>query len=160
MADTSYVVTYQDVVGDDGKVYNETKIHKEIFGGKMFFRVRLKDLVGAIGQVLTEKQFKVIEYMLKNVRVADNMFLGTVDEISKAIPASNKTVIGALKGMQKANLMQRVRSGAYQFNPEVLVCGDVGKEARLVIEYKAVKRKNELDCKSEPPETLGEAVDG
>jgi len=156
MSEKSYVVKQRDVVSEDGTVTSEIVVHKEMFTGKAFFRVRLKDFVKAVGEFLTDKQFSVIEYMLLNVRVADNVFLGTIDEISKAIPVSNKTVIEALKGMQKANLIIRVRPGVYQFNPEILVYGDFNKEARLVIEYKSLKSKNKREPK--PHQTIGDVV--
>lgn len=118
---------------DTGEVIPVEQITKRC-GEKNFWKMYLFDFLNALG-IIESKQLDVLIYILQNVRVTDNLFIGTYAKIQKHTGISQPTIASILTKLQDKGYIKKLQSGVYMISPEIMVKGNDGKRQNLMIEY-------------------------
>ena len=83
---------------DTGEIIPVEQITKQC-GEKNFWKMYLFDFLNALG-IIESKQLDVLIYILQNVRVTDNLFIGTYAKIQKHTGISQPTIASILTKLQ------------------------------------------------------------
>ncbi len=138
--ETAKVLTRtREYTDEDGNVGYETEMYKKVYSHGGWAKVWLMDLLMALGMISNSKQMDVVFYILENVKLSENLFIGTIREISEKTNISTKTVNIAIKKMIEANIMTRKFDGVYYVNPAFILKGSDGKQRKLTIVYNEAK---------------------
>jgi predicted transcriptional regulator len=112
----------------------EMEVVEKVVNDYNFHKVWLMDLLGILDLIGTQK-IKVLEFLFSEMRNSDNTVSVTYRYIAEKTGISYRTVADTMKTLQEANLIQRVRTGLYMFNPSIVVKGNGDKRRNLVIKY-------------------------
>lgn len=118
---------------DTGEIIPVEQITKQC-GEKNFWKMYLFDFLNALG-IIESKQLDVLIYILQNVRVTDNLFIGTYSKIEKKTGISRQTIAKIMVKLQDKGYIKKIQSGVYMISPEIMVKGNEGKRKNLMIEY-------------------------
>lgn len=123
---------------DTGEVMQVNQTTKLVYGSKNFWKLYMREFISVLKE-LSDKQYKVFVYILEHTRPSDNRFTATYHDIMKDVGCCRQTVASTLKKLQKTNFMQKVQTGIWIVNPNVMVKGNDRKRNMLLSEYRAVK---------------------
>lgn len=123
---------------DTGEVMQVNQTTKLVYGLKNFWKLYMREFISVLKE-LSDKQYKVFVYILEHTRPSDNRFTATYHDIMKDVGCCRQTVASTLKKLQKTNFMQKVQTGIWIVNPNVMVKGNDRKRNMLLSEYRAVK---------------------
>lgn len=123
---------------DTGEVMQVNQTTKLVYGSKNFWKLYMREFIAVLKE-LSDKQYKVFVYILEHTRPSDNRFTATYHDIMKDVGCCRQTVAATLKKLQKTNFMQKVQTGIWIVNPNVMVKGNDRKRNMLLSEYRAVK---------------------
>ena len=99
-----------------------------------FHKVWLADILSVFDAFGTAR-IKVLTYLLKIMRTEDNTISGSYREFSKDSGISYPVVAVTLKELIEANVIKKIRTGTYQFNPDLIIKGNTDKRRNLLIRY-------------------------
>lgn len=119
-----------------GNVMQVDQITKTVYGGKQFWKVYLMDFLMVLG-IIDSKQLDVFLYIVENTRATDNMFMGTYEEIGKAINVSKGTIAKIMKKLQTHNFIRMKYRSVWYVNPNILMKGSERKRQILLSYYEA-----------------------
>ena len=123
---------------DTGEVMQVSQTTKLVYGSKNFWKLYMREFISVLKE-LSDKQYKVFVYILEHTRPSDNRFTATYHDIMKDVGCCRQTVASTLKKLQKTNFMQKVQTGIWIVNPNVMVKGNDRKRNMLLSEYRSVK---------------------
>lgn len=124
--------TYIDEV--TGEVEEFTVVKKNVSSDYNFHKVWLQDILHILDS-FGNKKIRILTFLLGEMRNEDNSISVTYDYVAQSTGISYKTVAVTMKELIEANVIKRVRTGLFTFNPDLIVKGDTGKRQRLLIEY-------------------------
>lgn len=135
--ETAKVLTRTKEYRDEqGNLCYETEMYKKCYShGKNWAKVWLMDLLMALGMISNSKQMDVVFYVLENVKLSENLFIGTIRGISEKTGISTKTVNIAINKMLEAHIITKIQAGVYMVNPAFILQGSEGKQRKLTISY-------------------------
>lgn len=138
--ETAKVLTRtREYTDEDGNVGYETEMYKKVYSHGGWAKVWLTDLLFALGMVSNSKQMDVVFYILENVKLSENLFIGTIREIAEKVGVNKNTVNTAIKKMIEANIITKRMNGVYYVNPAFILKGSDGKQRKLTIVYNEAK---------------------
>lgn len=118
-----------------GEFEDVTVIDKNVEQDINFHKVWLMDVLNVLDSLGTAK-IRLITYLLKQMRNADNtLSVGTYREISKDTGISYPTVQKTMNELIEGDVIKKVRTGTYQFNPDLIMQGNTMKRRNLLIRY-------------------------
>ena len=124
----------QYINSQTGEIQNFTVITKNIPADFNFHKIWLQDILNVLDS-FGNKKIAVLKKKKKNMRNEDNTVSGSLRELATICKVSYPTACLVIKELTKNNILKRIRSGTYQFNPDLIVKGSSGKRERLLIEY-------------------------
>ncbi len=124
-----------------GEIQEMLVIEKNVEQDFNFFKVWIMDLMNVL-ELVGSKKMKVVNYILENLNVKENLFIGTHVEISKKLNISRPVVSQTFKILIDSNLLVKKNIGVYMLNPDILVKGRTGKRLNLLIKYNEIKNNN------------------
>lgn len=107
-----------------------------------FHKVWLMDLLAVLDLIGTQK-IKILDFLLSEMRTQDNTVSVTYRYIEKKTGISYQTVAFTMKALQEANLIKKIRTGTYQFNPDIIVKGGARKREALLVKYNFIEEPQE-----------------
>ncbi len=125
-----------------GEVEEFSVIQKNISADYNFHKIWLQDLLNILDS-FGSKKIKVITYLLSKMRNEDNSISCTYRSVERETGISYQTVAATMKEMQESNVIKKIATGTYQFNPDLIIKGDGKKRQRLLIEYNVVDKTAE-----------------
>lgn len=132
---TSTVVGTQEYVNQNtGKIEEFTVITKNIPKDFNFHKIWLQDVLNVLDS-FGNKKILVITFLLKNMRNEDNTVSGSYRDISDRCKVSYPTVALVMKELLESNVLKKIATGTYQFNPDIIIKGSANKRTKLLIEY-------------------------
>lgn len=138
--ETAKVLTRTTEYTDEyGNVGYQTEMFKKVYSHGGWAKVWLMDLLMALGMISNSKQMDVVFYVLENVKLSENLFIGTIREIAEKTNISTKTVNIAIQKMLEANIITKKMNGVYYVNPAFILQGSDGKQRKLTILYEEAK---------------------
>jgi len=102
-----------------------------------FQKIWVKDLIKLL-KALGGSKVEVFCHILDN-KNSDNIFIGSISDISKKIKVSENTVKSALKLMKQLDYVRMVMHGVYQVSPSLIVKGKSKKRQILLTDYNNIK---------------------
>lgn len=130
----TFVGTQQYVNPETGEVMDFMVIDKNIEKDFNFHKIWLQDVLNVLDS-FGNKKILVLTYLLKVMRNEDNTFNGTYREIAKAIDVSVRTVNIVFTELLESNIVKKVSTATYRFNPDIIVKGKSEKRKNLLIRY-------------------------
>ena len=109
-------------------------IDKNIEQDYNFHKIWLQDVLNVLDS-FGNKKILVLSYLLKIMRNEDNTFSGTYREIASSIQVSVKTVNVVFQELIESNIIKKVSTATYRFNPDIIVKGKSNKRKNLLIRY-------------------------
>lgn len=138
--ETAKVLTRTTEYTDEyGNVGYQTEMFKKVYSHGGWAKVWLTDLLMALGMINNSKQMDVVFYVLENVKLSENLFIGTIREIADKVGVNKNTVNTAIKKMIEANIITKKMNGVYYVNPAFILQGSDGKQRKLTILYEEAK---------------------
>ena len=128
-----------------GEVEEFSVIQKNISADFNFHKIWLQDLLNILDS-FGSKKIKVITYLLSKMRNEDNSISCTYRSIEKETGISYQTVAATMKEMQESNVIKKIATGTYQFNPDLIIKGNSKKRQRLLVEYNVVDKTAEEEA--------------
>ncbi len=109
-------------------------IDKNIEQDYNFHKIWLQDVLNVLDS-FGNKKILVLSYLLKIMRNEDNTFSGTYREIAGSIDVSVKTVNVVFSELIESNIIKKISTATYRFNPDIIVKGKSAKRKNLLIRY-------------------------
>lgn len=109
-------------------------IDKNIEQDYNFHKIWLQDVLNVLDS-FGNKKILVLSYLLKIMRNEDNTFSGTYREIAGSIDVSVKTVNVVFSELIESNIIKKISTATYRFNPDIIVKGKSSKRKNLLIRY-------------------------
>ena len=132
---TQVAVSHQKYVNQEtGEVEDFTVIQKNVSADFNFHKIWLQDLLNILDS-FGSKKVKVITYLLGEMRNEDNSISCTYRSISENTGISYQTVAVTMKEMLESNVIKKLSTGTYQFNPDIIIKGSGNKRQRLLVQY-------------------------
>jgi len=129
------VGTQQYINSTTGEVEEFTVITKAVSKDFNFHKVWLSDILSVLDTFGTAR-LKVLTHLLKRMRSEDNTISGSYRELSKEMSISYPTVALTMKELIESNVIKKIATATYQFNPDLIVKGGSDKRRNLIIQYK------------------------
>jgi hypothetical protein len=126
--------TLQDM--DTGEIIQVDQITKRVYGTKQFWKVYLMDFLTVLG-IIDSKQLDVFIYIAQNTNPTENVFIGTYDDISKAVNVSRPTIAKIMHKLQKNNFIRLRHRGVWYVNPNILMKGNDTRRQILLSYYES-----------------------
>ena len=117
-----------------GEVEDFTVITKNVNADFNFHKIWLQDLLNVLDS-FGSKKIKVMTYLLGKMRNEDNSVSVTYRSVADETGISYATVAATMKEMNDSNVLKKINSGTYQFNPDIIIKGNSNKRQRLLVEY-------------------------
>ena len=130
----TFVGTQEYINPSTGEVMEFMVIDKNIERDFNFHKIWLQDVLNVLDS-FGNKKILVLTYLLKIMRNEDNTFSGTYREIAKGIDVSVKTVNIVFNELLESNIIKKVSTATYRFNPDIIVKGKSEKRKNLLIRY-------------------------
>lgn len=129
------VVGYQEMIDTStGEIHKLTVIDKNISKDFNFHKIWLQDVLNVLDS-FGNKKILVITYLLKIMRNEDNSVSGTYREIAEACNVSLPTVSLVMNELMGSDVIKRISTATYQFNPSLIIKGSSKKRKNLLIRY-------------------------
>lgn len=117
-----------------GELEEFTVINKNITRDFNFHKIWLQDVLNILDS-FGNKKIQLITTLLKLMRNEDNTFSGTYREFADMAQISIPTVHSVMNELIKSNIIRRLTTATYQFNPDIIVKGNSNKRQNLLIKY-------------------------
>lgn len=124
--------TYVDQL--TGEVQEFTVVEKNISSDFNFHKIWLQDILHVLDS-FGNKKIRILTFLLSEMRNEDNSISVTYEYVSQTTGISYKTVAVTMKELLNSGVIKRVRTGLFQFNPDLIIKGSPGKRQSLLIEY-------------------------
>jgi arabinogalactan endo-1,4-beta-galactosidase len=111
--------------------------NNEVHTDSYFEKVWVKDLITVLNAIGGSK-VKVFCYILKYKNL-DNMFIGSIYDISKKLQISTTTVKQTLKIMKDLDYLRMSKNGVYQLSPNLIIKGKSKKRQIVLSQYNSIK---------------------
>lgn len=138
-------VSKQTVMGTEtytnnvtGELVEMSVINKDITQDVNFHKIWLQDVLNVIDS-FGNKKILVLTYLLKNMRNEDNSVSGSYREIAKKCAVSYPTVALVMKELIDSDVVRKLSTATYQFNPSLIAKGSTNKRKNLLIRYNSVE---------------------
>jgi hypothetical protein len=132
---TQTVLGKQNYINEaTGEVQEFTVIEKNISKDFNFHKIWLQDVLNVLDS-FGNKKILVITYLLKNMRNEDNTISGSYREIADRCDVSYPTVAMVMKELIESDVLKKISTGTYQFNPSLVIKGSSSKRRNLLIQY-------------------------
>lgn len=119
---------------DTGEVSEFTVIEKNIEKDFNFHKIWIQDVLNVLDS-FGNKKILVLSYLLKIMRNEDNTFSGSYRELAEDIGVSVKTVNVVINELVESNVIKKISTATYRFNPDIIVKGRSDKRKNLLIKY-------------------------
>lgn len=117
---------------ETGEPVHVDEIRKCVGGGvRQFWKLYLTDFLAVLG-IFDSKQLDVFIYIADNTNPANNLFIGSQEDISKAVGCSKTTVNTIMGKLQKQGFVTKVKNAVYFVNPNILMKGNDNKRQMLI----------------------------
>lgn len=126
--------TLQDL--DTGEIIQVDQITKRIYGTKQFWKIYLMDFLAILG-IIDSKQLDVFIHIAQHTNPTDNVFIGTYDDISKAVDVSRPTIAKIMHKLQQNNFIRLRHRGVWYVNPNILMKGNDTRRQILLSYYES-----------------------
>ena len=136
------VIGKQEYINADTGEVKEFDVIEKVVKDTNFHKVWLMDLLAVLDLIGTQK-LKVLEFLFSEMRTQDNTVSVTYRYIADKTGISYQTVAITMKMLIDANLITKVRTGTYRFNPDIIIKGDSKKREGMVIKYIQEREENE-----------------
>jgi len=130
---TKIIGTEQYIDSKTGELKEFKVINTEEQTDFNFQKVWVKDLIKLL-KALGGSKVEVFCHLLEK-KNSENIFRGSISEISKQIKVSTRTVKSALSLMKELDYVRMERHGVYQINPSLIVKGKSNRRQILLTEY-------------------------
>lgn len=120
---------------ETGQETEFTMIEKDIPKDYNFHKVWLQDILNVLDS-FGNKKILVLTHLLKRMRSEDNSVSGSYREIAEDCKVSLPTVSAVMSELIESNVLKRIATATYQFNPGLIVRGGANKRKNLIIKYK------------------------
>lgn len=120
---------------ETGQETEFTLIEKDIPKDYNFHKVWLQDILNVLDS-FGNKKILVLTHLLKRMRNEDNSVSGSYREIAEDCNVSLPTVSAVMSELIESNVLKRIATATYQFNPSLIVRGGANKRKNLIIKYK------------------------
>lgn len=120
---------------ETGQETEFTLIEKDIPKDYNFHKVWLQDILNVLDS-FGNKKILVLTHLLKRMRNEDNSVSGSYREIAEDCKVSLPTVSAVMTELIESNVLKRIATATYQFNPSLIVKGGANKRKNLIIKYK------------------------
>ena len=118
-----------------GEEVDFTIIEKEIPKDYNFHKIWLQDILNVLDS-FGNKKILVLTHLLKNMRNEDNSVSGSYREIAENCKVSLPKVNNVMRELIDSNVLKKVSSATYVFNPNLILRGSADKRKNLIIRYK------------------------
>ena len=129
---------------ETGEVEEFTTLKKELDSDFGFHKVWLADVLSVL-DTFGNKKLKILLYLLKNMRNEDNSISTNYRKISDDLKVAYSTVALTMQELIANNVIKKLMTNTYTFNPSLLVKGGSSKKRRLLIEYNTPDSKKLKD---------------
>lgn len=109
------------------------------YGMKHFWKIYPKELIKLL-RLMGNKKLDVFCFILENMKIADNSFSFTYDELCKKTGASRQTVANLLTDLQENDFIVKIHAGHYMINPHVIFKGYDAKKYKMAEMYDNYKK--------------------
>ena len=137
------VIGKQEYINADTGEVKEFDVIEKVVKDTNFHKVWLMDLLAVLDLIGTQK-LKVLEFLFTEMRTQDNTVSVTYRYIADKTGISYQTVAITMKMLIDANLITKVRTGTYRFNPDIIIKGDSKKREGMVIKYIQERQENDI----------------
>lgn len=127
---------------ETGEVMQVEQVTKLLYGSKNFWKLYMKEFL-AVLKGLSDKQYKVLVYILEHARPSDNKFMSTYQSMMKDIGCCRQTIASTLNKLKEKNFMQKIQTGVWMVNPDILMKGNDRKRSVLLSEYRNIGAEKE-----------------
>ena len=142
-----------------GEEVEITLIRKNIHRDYNFHKIWIQDLLNILNS-FGNKKIKILSYLLSIMRNEDNTFSVTYKQIAEKLNVSVITVMATMKELIKCNVIRKVMTCTYQFNPALIIKGGAGKRQMLLVEYYHTDNAEKLEDYYEPKALEGVENEG
>lgn len=115
-----------------------TLVEKNISKDYNFHKVWIQDILNVI-DTFGNKKILVLTYLLKNMRNEDNSVSGSYRDIAERCGVSLPTVNLVMKELIENNIIKKLATATYQFNPAFIIRGGADKRKNLMIKYNYIE---------------------
>ena len=119
---------------------------KEIYESKPIDRICIIKLLAALGLAIKDHELDAAIYIMQNVNLSDNLYIGTITATAEATGVSANTVFKTLKKLRDANVVVKKQSGVYMINPAHFK-GNSNMKRLLIDRYERLKEE-QSNCSS------------
>mgnify|MGYP000275826476 CR=1 FL=1 len=120
---------------ETGEMETVTVIDKNIDADFNFHKIWLADVLNVLNS-FGNRKIRLITYLLAQMRNSDNtVSTGTLREIATDTGISYPTVQVTMKELEESNVIKKIKTGTYQFNPDIIMKGNSEKHRNLLIRY-------------------------
>lgn len=119
---------------------NELIMSTLLVSANQFHKIFLEDFMKIMG-LIGNSESKVFSHILSNTNYnnipisAANTFVGTYDDISKAVHTSKQTVVRVMKKLQATNCITKVSAKTYRINPNLISIGKLSQQQELMEQF-------------------------
>lgn len=134
---TKTIGTEQYTDSRTGEVKKFTVINTEEQTDFNFHKVWVKDLIKLL-KALGGSKVEVFCHLLEK-KNSENIYLGSISDISKKVKVSVRTVKSTLSLMKELDYIRMERHGIYHINPSLIVKGRSKRRQILLTNYNNIK---------------------
>lgn len=117
-----------------GEISEFVVIDKNISKDFNFHKIWLQDVLNVLDS-FGNKKILVITHLLKIMRNEDNTFSGSYRELAEQCEVSLPTVSLVMRELLDSDVIKKIASSTYQFNPSLIIKGTSDKRKNLLIRY-------------------------
>lgn len=99
-----------------------------------FHKIWLKNILSTF-DLIGNKKVKLAMWIIDHLD-SENKLIGTQRVIADQAGCSLFTVNGTMKALQEANFLQKINSGAYRINPDIIFKGTKNDRMNVLFEYR------------------------
>ena len=127
---------------ETGEISDVANIKKTYFGDGGWCKMYAMQFLEVLGK-FNINLLNVMCFIWENTSTGNNIFLGTVETISKYCKISRSTTIRCLNELKEAGFLKMVARGQYMLNPKIMYVGggekNPGKRGFLVELYEGTR---------------------
>jgi hypothetical protein len=110
-----------------------------------FHKIWLKNILSTF-DLIGNKKVKLAMWIIDHLD-SENKLIGTQRVIADQAGCSLFTVNGTMKALQEANFLQKINSGAYRINPDIIFKGSKTDRMNVLFEYRKEASKGAASSK-------------
>lgn len=110
-----------------------------------FHKIWLKNILSTF-DLIGNKKVKLAMWIIDHLD-SENKLIGTQRVIADQAGCSLFTVNGTMKALQEANFLQKINSGAYRINPDIIFKGTKNDRMNVLFEYRKEASKGAASSK-------------